>query len=249
MLKNMEYSFFMVKMVQKIKTSIDKCIKCRLEKYYQNLCRKCFCISIEKKVSKEAARILKKEDVILVVDNNSDLSKLNWHFVKLFAEKVPCCIAFDDLDETLDEKCKNKKSVKNKNSKMEDVEIKMEDNGIKIEDVKIVIEGVKIIIPCNMEDELRKFYGALESGSLKSFLESKQSKSMKQSSNINLLCTLSEEECFKYSEARKLKYSMRKENDELMIMINRIESKYPGRKTGMIKTIQELRKVFDNNEG
>ncbi len=200
------------------KNPMDKCMKCGLDLYYQNLCRKCFCNSTEKKVSKEATANLQKNDIILVIDDGSDLARLNWHFLKLFAEKVPCCIAFDDID-----------SLSNK---------------VKIKDEKITIANkVKKIIPCNMEDEIREFSKSLEGGNLKSFLKSERS-----DKKIKILRTLSEEECSKYSEARKMKYHMRKEADDLMIMINKIESKYPGRKMGMIKTMQELRNIFKKKE-
>lgn len=205
---------------------MNSCIKCGLELYYQNLCRKCFCNSIEKKVSKEVTSKLKKDDVILVINDGSDLSRLNWHFLKLFSEKVPCCIAYDNLDkivkktERTDEKSKNTETS-----------------------IKLNILNVKVITPENMDDELRRFLNSLEKGDLKKFLETENS-----SKTINILRTLSEQECYHYARARKMKYLVRKEQDELMNMINKIELKYSGRKMGMIKTIRELRKIFDNDK-
>ena len=190
-------------------------MKCGNEIYYLDLCKKCFCISIEKKVSKEATSKLEKNDAIIVVNDNSNLSRLNWHFVKIFATKVPCSIVFDSLNDF--------KKVKN----------------------------IKIINPLNMEDELKIFVNFLEGKSEYENYKINRNDDQKNSeirNEINILISLSEEECAKYAEAKKIKYKKRTENDELMKMINKIEEKYPGRKIGVLKSIEQTNDIIRRNK-
>lgn len=171
---------------------MEKCESCGKEAYFQKLCRKCFAKSIEKRVSRFATEQLKKNDTITVLDDNSGLANLTWHFIKLFAKKVPCCIGFSK-----------------------------------------VIKG-KAVIPVTMDHENSEFLELLAGGYIKE----------QKTNEINLLKVLTQKECRKYAEIKKINFDDAEFTSKFSEMLNNIEKKYPGRKKGLLKSSEKLKAVF-----
>ncbi len=201
-----------------------KCIKCNNDstvktedKYF---CSSCFCEVIEKRFRKEIrrqemfSRDMKKSSVD---KNNSVAGNIKILIIDDNSEKAA-------LNKYLLKEIVNDRRVKFKIKKITSF------NALHEYDKNNEFD--KMVIPWNIDDEVNGYIAYM--------LENKMISMKKDSRIIKPLIGVTTNEIILFLKIKKLSFKKNKEKDDIEIMIERLDNRYPGTKFSILKTIKKV---------